>query len=125
MCYTASDYFFLKTDRPPPFSLHGYSSDRHPCHADAGWLGFWASSSTPKITGEYPHVSLSKLGDGYRSIHKFQFAIGSPTPVTELINRLHRCGIEVPLWTPAQPIPHTNEVVRIYSQNYPQRSAHI
>jgi hypothetical protein len=42
-------------------------------------------------------------------------AIGNRESVTELINRLHRCGIEVPLWSPAQPIPNTDEVVRIYS----------
>jgi hypothetical protein len=43
-------------------------------------------------------------------------AIGDRASVTELVNRLHRCGIAVPMWTPAQPIPHTDEVVRIYSQ---------
>jgi hypothetical protein len=44
-------------------------------------------------------------------------AIGDRASVKELVNRLHRCGVEVPMWTPAQPIPHTDEVVRIYSQN--------
>ena len=44
-------------------------------------------------------------------------AIGDRASVKELINRLHRCGIPVPMWTPAQPIPHTDEVVRIYSQS--------
>ena len=44
-------------------------------------------------------------------------AIGHRASVTELINRLHRCGVEVPMWTPAQPIPNTDEVVRVYSQN--------
>ena len=43
-------------------------------------------------------------------------AIGDRASVKELINRLHRCGIAVPMWTPAQPIPDTDEVVRIYSQ---------
>jgi hypothetical protein len=43
-------------------------------------------------------------------------AIGDRASVKELVNRLHRCGIPVPLWTPAQPIPNTDEVVRIYSQ---------
>jgi hypothetical protein len=43
-------------------------------------------------------------------------AIGDRASVKELVNRLHRCGIPVPMWTPAQPIPHTDEVVRIYSQ---------
>jgi hypothetical protein len=44
-------------------------------------------------------------------------AIGDRASVTELIHRLHRCGVEVPMWTPAQPIPNTDEVVRVYSQN--------
>ena len=43
-------------------------------------------------------------------------AIGDRASVKELVNRLHRCGIPVPMWTPAQPIPNTDEVVRIYSQ---------
>ena len=43
-------------------------------------------------------------------------AIGDRASLKELVNRLHRCGIPVPMWTPAQPIPHTDEVVRIYSQ---------
>ena len=43
-------------------------------------------------------------------------AIGDRASVKELVNRLHRCGIAVPMWTPAQPIPNTDEVVRIYSQ---------
>ena len=44
-------------------------------------------------------------------------AIGHRASVTELVNRLHRCGVEVPMWSPAQPIPDTDEVVRVYSQN--------
>ena len=44
-------------------------------------------------------------------------AIGDPASVTNLINSLHPCGIEVPMWSPAQPIPNTDEVVRIYSRN--------
>jgi hypothetical protein len=43
-------------------------------------------------------------------------AIGDRVSVKELVNRLHHCGIAVPMWTPAQPIPNTDEVVRIYSQ---------
>ena len=44
-------------------------------------------------------------------------AIGDPESVTNLINSLHPCSIEVPMWSPAQPIPNTDEVVRIYSRN--------
>ena len=49
-------------------------------------------------------------------------AIGDRESVKELVNRLHRCGIAVPMWTPAQPIPNTDEVVRIYSQTRSQNS---
>ena len=44
-------------------------------------------------------------------------AIGTPEDVLQLMHRLHRCGLEVPLWSPPQPIPNTEEVVRIYIQN--------
>jgi hypothetical protein len=44
-------------------------------------------------------------------------AIGNPESVTNLINSLHPCSIEVPMWSPAQPIPNTDEVVRVYSRN--------
>ena len=44
-------------------------------------------------------------------------AIGDPKSVTDLINSLHPYGIEVPMWSPAQPIPNTDEVVRVYSRN--------
>ena len=44
-------------------------------------------------------------------------AIGNRQSVTDLINSLHPCSIEVPMWSPAQPIPNTDEVVRIYSRN--------
>ena len=44
-------------------------------------------------------------------------AIGNPESVTDLIYCLHPCGIEVPMWSPAQPIPNTDEVVRVYSRN--------
>jgi hypothetical protein len=44
-------------------------------------------------------------------------AIGSPDDVLQFMYRLHPCGIEVPLWSPAQPIPNTEEIVRIYIQN--------
>jgi hypothetical protein len=44
-------------------------------------------------------------------------AIGSPEDLLHLIHRLHRCGLEVPQWSPPQPIPDTGEVVRVYIQN--------
>jgi hypothetical protein len=44
-------------------------------------------------------------------------AIGDRTSVTDMINSLHPCSIEVPMWSPAQPIPNTDEVVRVYSRN--------
>ena len=44
-------------------------------------------------------------------------AIGDRKSVTDLINSLHPCSIEVPMWSPAQPIPNTDEVVRVYSRN--------
>ncbi len=49
-------------------------------------------------------------------------AIGTAEDVLQLIYRLHRCGIEVPLWSPPQPIPDTEEIVRIYIQNAGQNA---
>jgi hypothetical protein len=44
-------------------------------------------------------------------------AIGASEDVLQLMHRLHRCGLEVPLWSPPQPIPETEEIVRVYIQN--------
>ena len=44
-------------------------------------------------------------------------AIGAAEDVLQLMNRLHRCGLEVPQWSPPQPIPETEEIVRVYIQN--------
>jgi hypothetical protein len=44
-------------------------------------------------------------------------AIGTPEDLIQLIHRLHRCGLEVPQWSIPQPIPDSNEVVRVYIQN--------
>ena len=44
-------------------------------------------------------------------------AIGSPEDVLQIMYRIHPCSIEVPLWSPAQPIPNTEEIVRVYIQN--------
>jgi hypothetical protein len=48
-------------------------------------------------------------------------AIGLPEDVLQFMYRLHPCGIEVPLWSPPQPIPDTEEIVRVYIQNAGQR----
>jgi hypothetical protein len=48
-------------------------------------------------------------------------AIGAPEDVLQLMHRLHRCGLEVPMWSPPQPIPDTEEIVRVYIQNAGQR----
>jgi hypothetical protein len=44
-------------------------------------------------------------------------AIGAAEDVLQLMHRLHRCGLEVPQWSPPQPIPETEEIVRVYIQN--------
>ena len=49
-------------------------------------------------------------------------AIGAPEDVLQLMHRLHRCGLEVPLWSPPQPIPNTEEIVRVYIQNAGQNN---
>jgi hypothetical protein len=48
-------------------------------------------------------------------------AIGAPEDVLQLMHRLHRCGLEIPMWSPPQPIPDTEEIVRVYIQNAGQR----
>ena len=48
-------------------------------------------------------------------------AIGLPEDVLQFMYRIHPCGIEVPLWSPPQPIPDTEEIVRVYIQNAGQR----
>ena len=44
-------------------------------------------------------------------------AIGTAEDVLQLMHRLHRCGLEVPQWSPPQPIPEIEEIVRVYIQN--------
>ena len=41
-------------------------------------------------------------------------AIGAAEDVLQLMHRLHRCGLEGPQWSPPQPIPETEEIVRVY-----------
>ena len=52
-------------------------------------------------------------------------AIGAPEDVLQLMYRLHHCGLEIPMWSPPQPIPNTEEIVRIYIQNAGQRSRSV
>ena len=49
-------------------------------------------------------------------------AIGLPGDVLQFMYRIHPCGIEIPLWSPAQPIPDTDEIVRVYIQNAGQNN---
>ena len=49
-------------------------------------------------------------------------AIGLPENVLQFMYRIHPCGIEIPLWSPAQPIPNTDEIVRVYIQNAGQNN---
>ena len=50
-------------------------------------------------------------------------AIGAAEDVLQLMHRLHRCGLEVPQWSPPQPIPETEEIVRVYIQNSGSQSS--
>jgi hypothetical protein len=74
-----------------------------------------SSNSDDRLRDLLSALNLPALPTGGSRVRLI--AIGHPASVTELINRLHRCGVEVPMWTPAQPIPDTDEVVRIYIQN--------
>jgi hypothetical protein len=100
----------------------------------AGWLSFWLSSPENqklKDTMTY-HNSDQSDRDASRLntllpalAHSPQrgksrvqiIAIGAAEDVLQLMYRLHRCGLEVPQWSPPQPIPETEEVVRVYIQN--------
>ncbi len=73
------------------------------------------SNSDDRIRDLLSPLNLPALPTGGSKVRLI--AIGTRASVTELINRLHRYGIPVPMWTPAQPIPNTDEVVRIYSEN--------
>jgi hypothetical protein len=73
-----------------------------------------ASSSDDRLQDLLSALNLPALPTAGSRVRLI--AIGEQTSVKELVNRLHRCGTPVPMWTPAQPIPNTDEVVRIYSQ---------
>ena len=74
-----------------------------------------ASLSSDRIRDLLSPSNLPALPTGSSKVRLI--AIGDPASVTDLINSLHPCSIEVPMWRPAQPIPNTDEVVRIYSRN--------
>ena len=76
---------------------------------------FLSSDRDDRIRDLLSPLNLPALPTGGSKVRLI--AIGDRASVTNLINRLHRCGIEVPMWSPAQPIPNTDEVVRIYSRN--------
>jgi hypothetical protein len=104
-------------------------------HAIAGWLCFWLSYPETKNTMTHLHSDDEEQS---RSSHDARLntllsalshspqtgqsrirliAIGTPDDLIQLIHRLHRCGLEVPQWSTPQPIPDSNEVVRVYIQN--------
>jgi hypothetical protein len=104
----------------------------------AGWLCFWLSYSETKSKTHRNPMTHFHSDEGRTSAsddsrlntllsalsHSPQtgksrirlIAIGAPEDLVQLIHRLHRCGLEVPQWSTPQPIPETNEVVRVYIQ---------
>ena len=76
---------------------------------------FLSSDRVDRIRDLLSPLNLPALPTGGSKVRLI--AIGNPESVTNLINSLHPCSIEVPMWSPAQPIPNTDEVVRIYSRN--------
>ena len=76
---------------------------------------FLSSDRADRIHDLLSPLNLPALPTGGSKVRLI--AIGDPASVTNLINSLHPCSIEVPMWSPAQPIPNTDEVVRVYSRN--------
>jgi hypothetical protein len=76
---------------------------------------FLSSDRDDRVRDLLSPLNLPALPTGGSKVRLI--AIGNPESVTNLINSLHPCSIEVPMWSPAQPIPNTDEVVRIYSRN--------
>ena len=86
------------------------------CHCQsAGSDAFLSSDRANRIRELLSPLNLPALPTGGSKVRLI--AIGDPESVTNLINSLHPCSIEVPMWSPAQPIPNTDEVVRVYSRN--------
>ena len=48
-----------------------------------------------------------------RGKSRVHIAIGAPEDVSQFMYCLHPCGIEISMWSPPQPIPDTEEVVRV------------
>ena len=74
-----------------------------------------SSDSDDRLRDLLSPLNLPALPTGGSKVRLI--AIGDRKSVTDLINSLHPYGIEVPMWSPAQPIPNTDEVVRVYSRN--------
>ena len=91
--------------------MRTFQSVRQSARSDA----FLSSDRDDRLRDLLSPLNLPALPTGGSKVRLI--AIGNPAAVMEIINRLHRIGIEVPMWTPAQPIPNTDEVVRIYSEN--------
>ena len=86
------------------------------CHCQStGSDDSFSSDRDDRIRDLLSPMNLPALPTGGSKVRLI--AIGDPASVTDLINSLHPCSIEVPMWSPAQPIPNTDEVVRIYSRN--------
>jgi hypothetical protein len=97
------------------FQSHGMDADPFTdSSASASSSDSGSSDSDDRLHDLLSALNLPALPTGGSRVRLI--AIGDRASVKELVNRLHRCGIAVPMWTPAQPIPHTDEVVRIYSQ---------
>ena len=98
-----------------PFQSHGMDADPFTdSSASASRSDATQPDSDDRLQDLLSALNLPALPTGGSRVRLI--AIGDRESLKELVNRLHRCGIPVPMWTPAQPIPHTDEVVRIYSQ---------
>ena len=91
--------------------MRNFKSARQSAKSDA----FLSSDRDDHIRDLLSPLNLPALPTGGSKVRLI--LIGNPASVTEMINRLYSSGIEVPMWSPAQPIPNTDEVVRIYSEN--------
>jgi hypothetical protein len=92
-------------------------------HSDEGRFSFREALPTRSSDASRLNTLLSALSHspqtGQSRIRLI--AIGTSEDLIQLIHRLHRSGLEVPQWSPPQPIPDSNEVVRVYIQNGGQR----
>jgi hypothetical protein len=88
-------------------------------HPDEGQFSFREAPPTRPSDDSRLNTLLSALSHSPQTGRSRirLIAIGTPEDLIQLIHRLHRCGLEVPQWSTPQPIPETNEVVRVYIQN--------